>query len=133
MKASEQKQCLNILQAVITPVGIEWHDIVKAVEAEMVIKNWLDVRGVMQGMRDRGEITKNPNFHIEMYHAKVVAQFDVERFQDFVCSHGYGEASDEGISQGKSLIQGGDDLATAAAEIVARGLTLEQESGEAVT
>lgn len=54
---------------------------------------------------------------------------DVEHLQDFVCSHGYGEATNEGIQLGEQLIATGDDLATAAAEIVARGLT-ENPDGE---
>ena len=48
---------------------------------------------------------------------------DVERLQDFVCSHGYGDATAEGIELGKTLIAAGDDYATAGAEIVSRGLT----------
>jgi hypothetical protein len=52
---------------------------------------------------------------------------DVEQLQDFVCSHGYGEATPEGIQLGESLIGTGDDLATAAAEIVSRGLTVDAE------
>lgn len=52
---------------------------------------------------------------------------DVEQLQEFVCSHGYGEATPEGIQLGESLIGTGDDLATAAAEIVSRGLTVAAE------
>ena len=56
---------------------------------------------------------------------------DVEQLQDFVCSHGYGEASPEGIQLGEDLIATGDDIATAAAEIVTRGLTVDpEEEGE---
>lgn len=56
---------------------------------------------------------------------------DVEQLQDFVCSHGYGEATPEGIQLGESLIGTGDDIASAAAEIVARGLTVgTEEEGE---
>ena len=52
---------------------------------------------------------------------------DVEQLQEFVCSHGYGEATPEGVQLGQSLIGTGDDLATAAAEIVSRGLTVDAE------
>lgn len=51
----------------------------------------------------------------------------VEQLQDFVCSHGYGEATPEGVSLGMALMVSGDDVSTAAAEIVARGLTVESE------
>lgn len=128
MKASQQQQCLNILQTVITPAGIEWQDIVKAVSADMVVKNWLYVRGVMQGMLDRGEITRKPDVFVELYYGKASVQFDVEEFQDFVCSHGFGDATEDGIAQGKLLMESGDDIATAAAEITARGLTTEPET-----
>lgn len=128
MNASQQEQCLNILKKVITPAGIEWQGIVKAVSAEMVIKNWLEVRGVLQGMRDRGEVTKKPDIFVELYYGKATVQFDVEQFQDFVSSHGFGEATEEGIAQGKLLMEGGDDIATAAAEIASRGLTTEPET-----
>jgi hypothetical protein len=50
--------------------------------------------------------------------------FDVDTFQDFVCSHGYGDATDDGIALGKELMASGDDIATAAAEVSARGLTI---------
>jgi hypothetical protein len=52
---------------------------------------------------------------------------DVERLQDFVRSHGYGDATAEGIELGKTLIAAGDDYATAGAEIVSRGLTEDAE------
>lgn len=52
---------------------------------------------------------------------------DLEQLQNFVCSHGYGKATPEGVQLGESLIATGDDVATAAAEIVARGLTVDTE------
>ncbi|MGE8063888.1 hypothetical protein [Pseudomonas sp. NPDC089569] len=56
---------------------------------------------------------------------------DVDLLQDFVCSHGYGEATPEGLRLGEALIVAGDGLATAAAEIVTLGLTVEtEEEGE---
>lgn len=47
--------------------------------------------------------------------------------QDFVASHGYGDATAEGLKLGLDLVHTGDDFATAAAEVVARGLTTVQE------
>lgn len=52
---------------------------------------------------------------------------DIDRLQEFVSSHGFGEATAEGIELGKSLIASGDDYATAGAEIVSRGLTEDAE------
>ncbi len=49
--------------------------------------------------------------------------FNAETFQDFVVAHGYGEAIDEGMRLGQELIENGGDVATAAFEVVARGLT----------
>lgn len=53
--------------------------------------------------------------------------FDVDRLQDYVCSHGYGEATVEGLALAQSLFLAGDDVSTVAAEIAARGLTTESE------
>lgn len=46
---------------------------------------------------------------------------------DFIMSHGYGEPTPEGLSFGLSLLSSGDDYATAAAEVVSRGMTTEAE------
>lgn len=47
--------------------------------------------------------------------------------QDFVASHGYGDATADGLKLGLELVHTGDDFATAAAEVVARGLTTVKE------
>lgn len=49
--------------------------------------------------------------------------FDRDIFNDFVTSHGYGGATEEGYKIGRELMASGDDYATAAAEVTARGLT----------
>lgn len=46
---------------------------------------------------------------------------------DFIMSHGYGEPTSEGLAFGLSLLSSGDDYATAAAEVVSRGMTTEDE------
>lgn len=46
---------------------------------------------------------------------------------DFIMSHGYGEPTSEGLALGLSLLSSGDDYATAAAEVVSRGMTTEAE------
>jgi len=48
--------------------------------------------------------------------------FDRDTFHDYVISHGYGSPTEEGYMLGKELMQSGDDYATAAAEVSARGL-----------
>lgn len=55
------------------------------------------------------------------------AMLNVDQLQDYVCSHGYGEATAEGLALAQSLFAAGDDVSTVAAEIAARGLTTESE------
>lgn len=52
---------------------------------------------------------------------------DVNTLQDYVCAHGFGEATAEGLKLGQELMARGGDMATAAFEIVARGLTKDAE------
>lgn len=56
-----------------------------------------------------------------------LAPFDVDAFQEFVASHGFGEATAEGIRLGEALMLTGSDVASAAAEVSARGLTTDPE------
>ena len=51
--------------------------------------------------------------------------FDRDTFHDFVVAHGVGEPTPDAYAVGKHLYQHGDDYATAAFEVVARGLTTE--------
>lgn len=53
--------------------------------------------------------------------------FDRDTFHDFVAAHGFGQPTDEGYKLGESLMRTGDDYATAAAEVAARGLTTEAD------
>ncbi|WP_203584500.1 hypothetical protein [Pseudomonas arcuscaelestis] len=53
---------------------------------------------------------------------------DVLTLEDFVASHGFGDATQEGIQLAQSLIASGDDYATAAAEVTARGLTEDPDN-----
>jgi hypothetical protein len=52
---------------------------------------------------------------------------DREQLHDFVAAHGFGAPTADGYIVGQQLIEHGDDYATAAAEIVARGLTEDPE------
>lgn len=54
-------------------------------------------------------------------------EFDLNTFHDYVVAHGFGEPTAAGYQVGKELVMAGDDYATAAAEITARGLTAEAE------
>lgn len=51
------------------------------------------------------------------------AGFDVDEFHDFVVAHGFGPPTPEGYVIGLEMLKNGDSVATAAAEVVARGLT----------
>lgn len=52
---------------------------------------------------------------------------NIEILVDFILSHGYGEPTQDGLKLGLELLAAGDDYATAAAEVVSRGLTVEAE------
>ncbi|HFL7937942.1 hypothetical protein IYR97_26185 (plasmid) [Pseudomonas fulva] len=48
---------------------------------------------------------------------------DVPKLEDYVASHGFGDVTQDGIQLAQILIARGDDYATAAAEVTARGFT----------
>lgn len=52
---------------------------------------------------------------------------DRDEFHDFVVVHGFGPPTEEGYRLGADLILTGDDYATAAGEVVARGLTIDRD------
>lgn len=54
-------------------------------------------------------------------------KFNQDVFHDYVVAHGFGAPTDEGYELGRSLMVLGDDYATAAAEVCARGLTTDPE------
>lgn len=51
-----------------------------------------------------------------------------DRLHDYVVAHGFGAPTPEGYSLAIWLMETGDDFATAAAEVVARGLTMQNET-----
>lgn len=53
--------------------------------------------------------------------------FDLDRFHDYVAAHCFGSPTSAGYETGFKLWLEGDDYATAAAEVVTRGLTIEPE------
>lgn len=55
--------------------------------------------------------------------AEATMNVDLDQLHDFVVAHGFGSPTQAGYELGKQLITEGDDYATAAAEIVARGMT----------
>ncbi len=64
-------------------------------------------------------------FSIQDIQAAQALSIDLDLLHDFVTSHGHGAPSDDGIVLAKRLMVTGDDMATAAAEVVARELLLE--------
>ncbi len=52
---------------------------------------------------------------------------DVPKLEDYVASHGFGDVTQDGIQLAQFLIARGDDYATAAAEVTARGFTEDPE------
>ncbi|WP_019584224.1 hypothetical protein [Thioalkalivibrio sp. ALE16] len=54
-------------------------------------------------------------------------QWNADAFHDHVVAIGYGEPTEAGRALGEKLVLAGDDCATAAHEVVARGLTTEPE------
>ena len=58
---------------------VSWGDIMTAIKAEMDIKNWLDVRGCVQGLKDTDLITRTDDLHNENY----VAIVSIAKFQEY--------------------------------------------------
>lgn len=56
--------------------------------------------------------------------------FDWERCEDYIASHGFGSALLTAQDVARELYEQGDDYATIGHEIVARGLTFDQEDDE---
>lgn len=67
MNLKNQNKCLVILRNTILDEPTHWQTIMNAVSKEMVIKNWLDVRGVLQWMLNQGEIRRINDVHTERY------------------------------------------------------------------
>jgi hypothetical protein len=67
ISANKQHQVLAILTKTITAEPTPWKKIVEAVSAEMTIKNWLDVRGVLQYMINNNMVKRVASVHVEDY------------------------------------------------------------------
>tara|TARA_R110000851_G_C13102760_1_gene569299 strand:- start:63312 stop:63521 length:210 start_codon:yes stop_codon:yes gene_type:complete len=63
----------SIVRAILLDVisndseAVMWNDIVIAVSAKMNIKNWLDVRSVLQELLDEELIERTPSVYVEEY------------------------------------------------------------------
>lgn len=57
-------------------------------------------------------------------------EFEETQFRDFVAAHGAGNPTPEGVEYGERLMREGDDVATAAFEVVALGMTDDLEVRE---
>ncbi|MCP4116144.1 MAG: hypothetical protein GY737_12205 [Desulfobacteraceae bacterium] len=58
--------------------------------------------------------------------------FDWEKCEDYIASHGFGPALLKAQEVARELWELGDDYATIGHEIVARGLTFNQEEDERI-
>jgi hypothetical protein len=68
MTDAEHDKVYETLVDVITPEGVHWKDIVAAVNASGVrVKNWLEVRGIIQWMKDNAVIKRTDDIHVEVY------------------------------------------------------------------
>jgi Fe2+ or Zn2+ uptake regulation protein len=68
MKTTDQHKVLHILQETITTEPVAWQVIVEAVKKQITIKNWLDVRGVLQYMLDQKMIARVNSVTFEEYY-----------------------------------------------------------------
>lgn len=62
-----QKRIFDLLSEVITSEPTDWDDIVSKVKEQLVIKNWMVVRGVLQFMMDAKLVARTKNIHEEKY------------------------------------------------------------------
>lgn len=67
MNQAQRQKVFVILTRVITVKPIDWKDMMVAVSAEMTVKNWLDVRGVLQWMLNQNLIERLPSVYVEQY------------------------------------------------------------------
>lgn len=79
-----QKKYLAILTAAITAEPTDWADIMKAFEGRVEIKNWLNVRDVLQWMINQSQIKRIPRADVEQYQTippvvPVVSPFTVSK------------------------------------------------------
>jgi len=68
MSQKEMQAVLDVIEKTVGRRGAEWKQIVKAVKAEGIeVKNWLDVRGVLQWMINEEMIVREPDIRKERY------------------------------------------------------------------
>jgi len=65
---SKNEKIFNAIQKAISNGSCEWSDIVQSVEdAKIPVKNWMEVRGVLQWMRNEKIIARVKDVHKEQY------------------------------------------------------------------
>jgi hypothetical protein len=65
---SKNEKIFNAIQKAISNGSCEWSDIVQSVEdAKIPVKNWMEVRGVLQWMRNEKIIVRVKDVHKEQY------------------------------------------------------------------
>lgn len=67
MKAADQHKCLAILKTIITDSPKHWQEISTAVGEQMKIKDWRDVREILEYMKKQKMIEKFPTVHAECF------------------------------------------------------------------
>jgi len=73
-KAHRDRVAEIILDLAKAGSGVLWQDLGKAIKAEFTVANWLDVRSVVQFLKDSGQIKRTDNIHEERFvGAEVVA------------------------------------------------------------
>jgi len=64
---TKQTQVLTILHKSITATPVDWEALMSAVKSEVQIKNWLDVRGVLQFLIDQKVVMRIDRADVEQY------------------------------------------------------------------
>jgi len=67
INAKTQNKVFNIIMETVTDEPTSWGKIVEAVKAKVEIKNWLDVRGVLQFCINENKIQRIKNVMKEEY------------------------------------------------------------------
>jgi hypothetical protein len=64
----KNEKIFNAIKKAISNGSCEWSDIVQSVEdAKIPVKNWMEVRGVLQWMRNEKIIARVKDVHKEQY------------------------------------------------------------------
>jgi hypothetical protein len=69
---TRNEKILQAIQSAFKNGLCEWDDIINSVnQAKIPVKNWMDVRGVLQWMINQKMVVRIKNVHIEQYTTNV--------------------------------------------------------------